>query len=77
MKDQKQLFSIRRFKSGDSSVVIASLFYIGLSHAPALADTESTALSSEQMSTVRATHQEAPVTKPATKAKTTAEPNKS
>ncbi|PWZ93580.1 hypothetical protein DD865_14735, partial [Staphylococcus pseudintermedius] len=27
MKDQKQLFSIRKFNSGASSVVIASLFF--------------------------------------------------
>ncbi|EGQ1670183.1 YSIRK-type signal peptide-containing protein [Staphylococcus pseudintermedius] len=75
MKDQKQLFSIRKFNSGASSVVIASLFFIGLSHAPALADTESTAHSSEQKSTVQATNQEAPATKDATQAKSTAETN--
>ncbi|EKO1103969.1 YSIRK-type signal peptide-containing protein [Staphylococcus pseudintermedius] len=75
MKDQKQLFSIRKFNSGASSVVIASLFFIGLSHAPALADTESTAHSSEQKSTVQATNQEAPTTKDATQAKSTAETN--
>ncbi|PCF51613.1 YSIRK-targeted triacylglycerol lipase [Staphylococcus delphini] len=76
MKDQKQLFSIRKFKSGASSVVIASLFFIGLSHAPALADTESTTASSEQKSTEQATNQEAPVTKDATQAKATAETNR-
>ncbi|REB90683.1 YSIRK-type signal peptide-containing protein, partial [Staphylococcus pseudintermedius] len=62
------LFSIRKFNSGASSVVIASLFFIGLSQAPALADTESTAHSSEQKSTVQATNQEAPETKDATQA---------
>lgn len=76
MKDQKQLFSIRKFKSGASSVVIASLFFIGLSHAPALADTESTTASSEQKSTEQATKQEAPVTNDATQAKATAETNR-
>ncbi|MTV21652.1 YSIRK-targeted triacylglycerol lipase [Staphylococcus delphini] len=76
MKDQKQLFSIRKFKSGASSVVIASLFFIGLSHAPALADTESTTASSEQKSTEQATNQEAPVTNDATQAKATAETNR-
>ncbi|PCF58100.1 YSIRK-targeted triacylglycerol lipase [Staphylococcus delphini] len=76
MKDQKQLFSIRKFKSGVSSVVIASLFFIGLSHAPALADTESTTASSEQKSTEQATNQEAPVTNDATQAKATAETNR-
>ncbi|QWQ54043.1 YSIRK-type signal peptide-containing protein [Staphylococcus pseudintermedius] len=75
MKDQKQLFSIRKFKSGASSVVIASLFFIGLSHAPALADTESMTDSSEQKSTEQATNQEAPATKDATQAKSTAETN--
>ncbi|PCF48142.1 YSIRK-targeted triacylglycerol lipase [Staphylococcus delphini] len=76
MKDQKQLFSIRKFKSGASSVVIASLFFIGLSHAPALADTESTTASSEQKSTEQATNQEASVTNDATQAKATAETNR-
>ncbi|EHA6093942.1 YSIRK-type signal peptide-containing protein [Staphylococcus pseudintermedius] len=75
MKDQKQLFSIRKFKSGASSVVIASLFFIGLSHAPALADTESTTDSSEQKSTEQAINQEAPTTKDATQAKSAAETN--
>ncbi|MDU0383227.1 YSIRK-targeted triacylglycerol lipase [Staphylococcus pseudintermedius] len=75
MKDQKQLFSIRKFKSGASSVVIASLFFIGLSHAPALADTESMTDSSEQKSTEQAINQEAPTTKDATQAKSTAETN--
>ncbi|PCF43932.1 YSIRK-targeted triacylglycerol lipase [Staphylococcus delphini] len=76
MKDQKQLFSIRKFKSGASSVVIASLFFIGLSHAPALADTEPTTASSEQKSTEQATNQEAPVINDATQAKATAETNR-
>ncbi|MDE9829630.1 YSIRK-targeted triacylglycerol lipase [Staphylococcus delphini] len=76
MKDQKQLFSIRKFKSGASSVVIASLFFIGLSHTPALADTESTTASSEQKSTEQATNQEAPMTNDATQAKATAETNR-
>ncbi|WP_353418509.1 YSIRK-type signal peptide-containing protein [Staphylococcus delphini] len=40
MKDQKQLFSIRKFKSGVSSVVIASLFFTTLANTPALADSE-------------------------------------
>ncbi|EII2706530.1 YSIRK-type signal peptide-containing protein [Staphylococcus pseudintermedius] len=75
MKDQKQLFSIRKFKRGASSVVIASLFFIGLSHAPALADTESTTDSSEQKSTEQAINQEAPTTKDATQAKSAAETN--
>lgn len=48
MKDQKQLFSIRKFKSGASSVVIASLFFIGLSNAPALADSKPTTDAPEQ-----------------------------
>ncbi|ELP8734223.1 TPA: YSIRK-type signal peptide-containing protein, partial [Staphylococcus pseudintermedius] len=73
--DQKQLFSIRKFKRGASSVVIASLFFIGLSHAPALADTESTTDSSEQKSTEQAINQEAPTTKDATQAKSAAETN--
>nr|WP_241696785.1 YSIRK-type signal peptide-containing protein [Staphylococcus pseudintermedius] len=75
MKDQKQLFSIRKFKRGASSVVIASLFFIGLSHAPALADTEPMTDSSEQKSTEQATNQEAPATKDAIQAKSTAETN--
>ncbi|MDE9799772.1 YSIRK-targeted triacylglycerol lipase [Staphylococcus delphini] len=76
MKDQKQLFSIRKFKSGASSVVIASLFFIGLSHTPALADTESTTASSEQKSTEQATNQQTPETNDATQAKATAETNR-
>ncbi|ELJ9316742.1 YSIRK-type signal peptide-containing protein, partial [Staphylococcus pseudintermedius] len=40
MKDQKQLFSIRKFKRGVSSVVIASLFFTTLSITPALANSE-------------------------------------
>nr|WP_241522276.1 triacylglycerol lipase [Staphylococcus delphini] len=52
------------------------MFFIGLSHAPALADTESTTASSEQKSTEQATNQEAPVTNDATQAKATAETNR-
>ncbi|HHU6749921.1 TPA: YSIRK-targeted triacylglycerol lipase [Staphylococcus pseudintermedius] len=75
MKDQQQLFSIRKFKNGASSVAIASLFFIGLSHAPALADTESTTDSLEQKSTEQTVNQEASVTNDTTQVKSTAETN--